>query len=271
MNGRPESWAWRDTTAAPERALAGRTAVVTGAGQGVGEGIARALAAAGANIVIAARRAATGEPVAASIRAGGGSAVCIETDVAVGPSVDAAVAGAVARFGAMEIMVHNAYMPTRAHRVEDADETIWEPNARTAAWGSLFCARAAYPHLRAAGRRGRLILLSSPAGVEGSATRPVYSAVKGAQRAMAKSLAKEWGPDGITVNCIAPVAESPALSAAFDADPALRAAVASRTALRRIGDPENDIGPVAVWLAGDGAAFVTGQTIVCDGGSFMGL
>ena len=252
-------------------ALDGRTAIVTGAGQGVGEGIARALAAAGAHVVIAARRAATGEPVAAAIRARGGSAVCVETDVTLGPSVEAAVADAVSRFGGLEIMVHNAYTPTRAHRVEDADETIWAPNARTAVWGSFFCARAAYPHLRAAGDRGRLIFLSSPAGVEGTATRPVYSAVKGAQRALAKSLAKEWGPDGITVNCIAPVAESPALRTAFEADPDLRAAVASRTALRRIGDPEHDIGPVAVWLAGDGASFVTGQTIVCDGGSFMGL
>ena len=237
-------------------ALDGRTAIVTGAGQGVGEGIARAAMT-------------TWAPTAASAR--GGSAVCVETDVTLGPSVEAAVADAVSRFGGLEIMVHNAYTPTRAHRVEDADETIWAPNARTAVWGSFFCARAAYPHLRAAGDRGRLIFLSSPAGVEGTATRPVYSAVKGAQRAMAKSLAKEWGPDGITVNCIAPVAESPALRAAFDADPDLRAAVASRTALRRIGDPEHDIGPVAVWLAGDGASFVTGQTIVCDGGSFMGL
>jgi len=251
--------------------LAGRTAIVTGAGQGVGEGIARALAAAGANVVVAARRSETGEPVAASIRAGGGRAVCLETDVADGASVRAAVDGAVAAFGGLEIVVHNAYKPTRPHRVEDADEDVWRPNIGTAAWGSFHCARAAHPHLRAAGRRGRLILVSSPAGVEGSATRPVYAAVKGAQRALAKSLAKEWGPDGVTVNCIAPVAESPALATAFAGDPDLRDAVAARTALRRIGDPERDIGPVAVWLAGDGASYVTGQTIVCDGGSFMGL
>jgi len=177
----------------------------------------------------------------------------------------------VERFGGLEVMVHNAYKPARAHRVDDADPGIWAANAGTAVWGSFFCARAAYPHLRTAGRAGRLILVSSPAGVEGSATRPVYSAVKGAQRALAKSLAKEWGADGITVNCIAPVAESPALTAAFAGDPDLRDAVAARTALRRIGDPEHDIGPVAVFLAGDGASFVTGQTIVCDGGSFMGL
>jgi 3-oxoacyl-[acyl-carrier protein] reductase len=251
--------------------LEGRTAIVTGAGQGVGEGIARALAAAGANVIVAARRTATGEPVAAGIRDAGGSALCVETDVSDAAAVQAVVDAAVERFGGLQIMVHNAYKPTRAHRVEDADDEIWGPNAGTAAWGSFFCARAAYPHLRVAGRQGRLILLSSPAGIEGSATRPVYAAVKGAQRALAKSLAKEWGPDGITVNCIAPVAESPALATAFEADRALRDAVASRTALRRIGDPERDIGPVAVWLAGDGASYVTGQTIVCDGGSFLGL
>ena len=252
-------------------ALAGRTAIVTGAGQGVGEGIARALAAAGANVVVATRRAETGEPVAAAIRDAGGLACFVETDVTVGGSVEAAVSEAVGRFGALEIVVHNAYKPARAHRLDDADDEVWAPNARTAVWGAFYCARAAYPHLRAAGLRGRLILVSSPAGVEGSATRPVYSAVKGAQRALAKSLAKEWGGDGITVNCIAPVAESPALTEAFAGDPDLRDAVAARTALRRIGQPERDIGPVAVFLAGDGASFVTGQTIVCDGGSFMAL
>ncbi len=252
-------------------ALAGRTAIVTGAGQGVGEGIARALAAAGANVVVATRRAETGEPVAAAIRDAGGLACFVETDVTVGGSVEAAVSEAVGRFGALEIVVHNAYKPARAHRLDDADDEVWAPNARTAVWGAFYCARAAYPHLRAAGPRGRLILVSSPAGVEGSATRPVYSAVKGAQRALAKSLAKEWGGDGITVNCIAPVAESPALTEAFAGDPDLRDAVAARTALRRIGQPERDIGPVAVFLAGDGASFVTGQTIVCDGGSFMAL
>ena len=251
--------------------LIGRTAVVTGAGQGVGEGIARALAAAGANVVIATRRAETGEPVAAAIRAAGGSAVFVETDVSIDASVRSAVAATVERFGGLEVMVHNAYKPTRAHRLEDVDAAVWHANAGTAVWGSFYCARAAYPHLRRAGPRGRLILLSSPSGVEGSATRPVYSAVKGAQRALAKSLAKEWGPEGITVNCIAPVAESPALTAAFAGDPELRDAVAARTALRRIGDPERDIGPVAVFLASDAASFVTGQTIVCDGGSFMGL
>jgi NAD(P)-dependent dehydrogenase (short-subunit alcohol dehydrogenase family) len=100
---------------------------------------------------------------------------------------------------------------------------------------------------------------------------PIYSPVKAAQRAMAKSLSREWGPLGITVNCIAPVAASPALVGAFEQNPVLEERVTARTSLRRIGDLEHDIGPVAVFLASDDGGYVTGQTIVCDGGSFMGL
>jgi NAD(P)-dependent dehydrogenase (short-subunit alcohol dehydrogenase family) len=129
----------------------------------------------------------------------------------------------------------------------------------------------AFPHLRGAGAKGRLVLVTSPSGVEGSVNIPIYSPVKAAQRAMAKSLSREWGPLGITVNCIAPVAASPALVGAFEQNPVLEERVTARTSLRRIGDLEHDIGPVAVFLASDDGGYVTGQTIVCDGGSFMGL
>lgn len=253
--------------------LAGRTAVVTGAGQGVGEGIARALAAEGANVVIAARRAETGEPVAAAIRALGGNAICVETDVTSREALEAAVAAAVAHFGGLTIMVHNAFRGGLPHRLEalDPDGPAWRYSSDTAVWASYRCAQVAFPWLRDAGRRGRLILLTSPAGVEGSVNLPVYAAVKGAQRALAKSLAREWGASGVTVNCIAPVAETPSLSAAFVQNPVLRERLTGRTPLGRIGRPEEDIGAVAAFLASDDAGYVTGQTIVCDGGSFMGL
>lgn len=252
--------------------LTGRVAIVTGAGQGVGEGIARRLASHGAHVVVAARRASTGEPVASSIVDDGGSAVCIETDVTDRVSVEECVAATVSRFGALHVMVHNAFAGGIRHRLEDADLDVhWEAMSRTAVWGSLHCAQAAYPHLVAAGTRGRLILLTSPSGVEGSANIPLYSPVKAAQRAMAKSLAREWGHHGITVNCIAPVAGSPALVSAFERDPSLQRAIEARTPLGRVGDITDDIGSVAVFLASDDAGYVTGQTIVCDGGSFLGL
>jgi NAD(P)-dependent dehydrogenase (short-subunit alcohol dehydrogenase family) len=252
--------------------LAGRVAVVTGAGQGVGEGIARRLAAEGAHVVVAARRAATGQPVAASIVAAGGSALCIETDVTERDSVAACVQQTVDRFGGLHVVVHNAFTGAVSHRLEDADlDRHWAAMSRTAVWGSFFCAQLAYPHLATAGAMGRLILVTSPAGVEGSANIALYSAVKAAQRALAKSLAREWGHLGITVNCIAPVAASPSLITFFERNPDLRAAIEQRTPLGRVGDITDDIGSVALFLASDDAGYVTGQTIVCDGGSFLGL
>lgn len=255
-----------------------RVAIVTGAGQGVGEGIARRLATSGATVVIAARRAATGEPVAASIRSAGGRAECIVTDVSESSSMQNCVDRTVERFGRLDIVVHNAFTGGRPHRLEDADITDhWQDMSRTAVWASLVCARAAFPHLVSASTRplgrgaGRLILVTSPSGVEGSANIPLYSAAKAAQRSIAKSLAREWGPHGITVNCLGPVAGSPALIRAFEKNPSLQSAIEARTPLGRVGDITTDIGSVALFLASDDAAFVTGQTVICDGGSFLGL
>jgi NAD(P)-dependent dehydrogenase (short-subunit alcohol dehydrogenase family) len=251
--------------------LAGRTAIVTGAGQGVGLGIAARLAAEGARVVIAARRAETGEPAAESIRAAGGEAVCIVTDVTERESLAACVEATVERFGALDIMVHNAFTGGVPHRLdEEVAWKWWVPMSRSAVWASFWCAQLAHPHLVSSGH-GRLIFITSPSAIEGSANIPTYSPVKAAQRALAKSLAREWGAERITINCVAPVAETPALMSAFERNPALRQAIEARTPLGRVGDPEADIGSVALFLASDDAAYVTGQTIVCDGGSFLGL
>ncbi len=250
--------------------LEGRVVIVTGAGQGVGEGIARRLAQEGATVVIAARRAATGEPVAEAIRSEGGDAHCIVTDVTTRASVEDCVAGTVERFGRLDVLVHNAFAGGVASRLEATPTDAWFQMSRTSAWGSFWCAQAAHRHL-AASDQGRLILLTSPSGIEGSANIPLYSPAKAAQRAMAKSLAREWGADGITVNCIAPVADTPALAGAFEQVPTLRGAIEARTPLGRIGDPTVDIGGVALFLAGPDSSYVSGQTIVCDGGSFLGL
>jgi NAD(P)-dependent dehydrogenase (short-subunit alcohol dehydrogenase family) len=250
--------------------LAGRVAIVTGAGQGVGEGIARRYAAEGATVIIAARRADTGEPVAASIRGDGGAAVCIVTDVTKREPIEQCVRHTIDQFGRLDIVVHNAFTGGVPSRLEATPSKAWHGMSRTAAWASFWCAQVAYPYLRES-PFGRYILITSPSAVEGSVNIPLYSPAKAAQRAIAKSLAREWGPDGITVNCVAPVAETPALANAFDKNPALKAAIESRTPLGRVGDPEADIGSVALFLASDDARYVTGQTIVCDGGSFLGL
>jgi 3-oxoacyl-[acyl-carrier protein] reductase len=231
-------------------------------------GIALACATAGANVVVAARRTDTGDPVAAEIERRGGHARSLRCDVTRAGDVQAAVDLALSEFGGLDCMVHNALAPVGEPRpVTDVDDDTFRAMVGTAVRASYLCAAAAYPHLVASG--GSLILLSSAAGVEGSPYLPAYSMVKGAQRGLAKSLAKEWGPVGVRVNCIGPVAMTPAMEVVAETSPVFTdGLLVGRTPLRRIGDPEADIGPVAVFLAGDGARYVTGQTLMVDGGGF---
>jgi len=250
--------------------LDGRVAIVTGAGQGVGEGIAAAMAEAGAAVVIAARRAQTGEPAAERIRAAGGTAIFVRCDVTDRDDVDQAVQSSLDQFGRLDTMVHNAVSPPGPPRqIQEVDDQTIELQIATSTTASFHCAQAAFPHLRT--DHGSLILLTSPAGIEGSGNLPLYGAVKGAQRGLLKSLAREWGPEGVRVNAIAPVAWTPAMDVATAANPTLEARLKGRTPLQRIGDPMADIGPVAVFLASPLSRHMTGQTLAVDGGRYLGL
>jgi NAD(P)-dependent dehydrogenase (short-subunit alcohol dehydrogenase family) len=222
-------------------------------------------------VVIAARRAPTGDAVAREIAAHGATALCVECDVTRRSDVERAVAVAVDRFGGLDAMIHNA-TSVRSPEVcalESASAELWEQHCSVSLRGSYYAAQAALPALRA--RRGRFVLLTSPAGMEGSATLPLYAMVKAAQRGFVKSLAREWGRLGINVNALSPLAATPALVRAFAANPALEARLRALIPLGRVGDPEQDSGAAAVLLLSDGARYVTGQTWVVDGGRFLGL
>ncbi len=250
--------------------LAGKTALVTGAGQGVGHGIASAVAAAGASVVIAARRAVNGEAAAEAIAERGGSALFVRCDVTVRADVHAAVAAAVESFGGLDAMVHNAVSPPGPPcALQDIGDDVIAAQIATSTTAAFHCAQASFEHLQRRG--GSLILLTSPAGIEGSGNLPLYAAVKGAQRGLLKSLAREWGPAGVRVNAIAPVAWTQSMTDATAANPALQPRLEARTPLGRIGDPEADIGPVAVFLMSSLARHMTGQTLAVDGGRFLGL
>jgi NAD(P)-dependent dehydrogenase (short-subunit alcohol dehydrogenase family) len=247
--------------------LAGQTVVVTGAGGGIGAGIALACGRAGAHVVVAARRAATGDEIAAVIRARGGSALSVPCDVTRARDVDGAIAESVARFGRLDAVVHNALSDVGARsEIEALDDDIVDGMVATAVRASYLCARAAYPELRRTS--GTLVLVTSSSGIEGSPYLPSYAMVKGAQRGLVKSLAREWGPDRIRVNAIAPVARTPAMERTFAANPLVAKMSTERLPLRRIGEPEDDIGAVAVFLLSSLARYVTGQTVVADGGGF---
>jgi NAD(P)-dependent dehydrogenase (short-subunit alcohol dehydrogenase family) len=250
--------------------LAGRTVVITGAGDGVGRGIARACGAAGAHVVVMARRENGAETVGL-IEEQGGAGQWVRGDVTVASDVEAAVASAVAAGGGLDVMIHNATSRRSSEpvRLEDVDDECWDDHAAVSLRGAYHCARAALPALRE--RKGTLILMTSPAGMEGSATLPVYGVVKAALRGFAKSLAREWAPLGVTVNLVSPLAQTPAMVNAIREDPALADRLAARVPMGRLGDPETDIGPVVVFLASAGAGYVTGQTLPVDGGRFMTL
>jgi NAD(P)-dependent dehydrogenase (short-subunit alcohol dehydrogenase family) len=255
-----------------DKLLAGRTAIVTGAGGGVGRGIAQALAAAGANVVIAARRALTGNETLAQIQAEGGSAIVVETDVAQRAAVDAAVAATLQAFGGLDIVVHNAASghsgrPTKCEEITDAD---WDEQSAIALDAAFYLARASFTHLRGTGR-GRFIILSSAQALHGGAMNPIYASVKSAQRGMAKALAREWGPHDITVNAVAPAAETDAAKLYFERNPQIRDKIMSLVPMRRLGEVQADIGGAIVALCSDHMRFVTGQTIPVDGGAYTAL
>jgi NAD(P)-dependent dehydrogenase (short-subunit alcohol dehydrogenase family) len=251
-------------------ALAGRSILVTGAGRGLGRGVAMACAAAGAHVVVASPRENGAETVA-EIEARGGSATWTRCDATTASDVEAAVGAAVERNGSLDVVIHNATSRRSSEpvRLEEVDDVLWQDHASVSLRAAYHCARAAFPQLRA--RRGRLIVMTSPAGIEGSAMLPVYGIVKGALRGFAKSLAREWAPFGVTVNAISPLAETPAMTRAYEKDPTLKTRLARAVPMGHLGDPETEIGPAVVFLASDGAGYITGQTLAVDGGRFMTL
>ncbi len=167
----------------------------------------------------------------------------------------------------MDAIVHNATSGYSSVPHPPSEITLdeLEDHVRVALRALYFLARHGHDPL---GRsRGTLVVTTSEAGFEGKRRLAAYAAVKAAQRGMLRALAREWGPDGIRVNCVAPLANSPAMEDAFVRDPTMAARVFGRIPLGRVGDPESDIGRVVRFLIGDDAQFLTGQTIMADGGS----
>jgi len=241
--------------------------LVTGASGGVGRGIALACAAAGWQVWIGARRERESSAVAREVDAAGGQGRFVPLDVGDAGSVARAVDAILDRDGGLDGVVHNAtsHLSPRPVRLAETPVAELRDHFAVSVRGAWLLARASFPHLRA--RRGSLLLLTSEAGFEGKARLAPYAAVKGMQRGLARALAREWGPAGVRVNCLAPLAASPAMQAAFQHDPSMAGRVLGRNPLGRLGDPVLDVGAAARFLLSRDAAYVTGHTLMVDGGS----
>ena len=253
--------------------LEGRVALITGAGGGIGRGIALAMAAAGANVAVTGRRMSTCEETLRLIDEEHGNAIAIEMDVSDEQAVRDAITHTIAQWGRLDIVVQNANAGgDSAHPIalESVTEDDWYRQARVAWDGTLHCAQAALPHLKASGR-GRFIVLGSAFGLHGAAMNPVYSALKGGDRGLVKSLAREWGPHGITVNAIEPAALTEPAEVFFAQNPAVRDAFIAMFPLGRMGVPRSDIGRAVVALSSDLMGYVTGQNLPVYGGLYTAL
>ena len=184
------------------------------------------------------------------------------------PQIQNAVAETVNRFGAIDILVNNAWSGGEISRVERKSDELLEKAFGVGYYGPYWAMQAAYPTMRA-NQYGRIISLCSLNGVNAHMGSTEYNSAKEALRALTRTAAREWAGYGIVANIICPGAKSAAFHRVMAQHPELIASADASNPMGRLGDPEGDIGPVAVFLASEGAGYVTGNTLFVDGGSHI--
>ncbi len=244
--------------------LTGKVAVITGSSKGIGRSIAECMARAGAKVVISSRKQDVCERVARGICAEGGEAIAVPCNVSRKEDLENLIAQPMETWGRVDILVCNAavnpYYGPMATMPDEAYDKVMNSNVKSNFW---LCNMAA-PLMEKQGG-GSIIIVSSIGGNQGSGTLGVYGISKAADFALVRNLAVEWGPKGIVANCIAPGLIKTDFSRALWENPKIAKGVEEGTPVRRIGDPD-DIGGVAVFLASKASRYMTGQTLVVDGG-----
>jgi 2-dehydro-3-deoxy-D-gluconate 5-dehydrogenase len=245
-------------------ALKGRVAVVTGGNGGIGLGMARGFAGAGAAVVVSGRNAAKSRGAVAELTKLGATAVAIEADVADEAAVDALVRATVDRFGRLDILVNNAGMNIRKP-VHELTLAEWRQVLDTNLTSAFLTSRAVYPIMKKNGG-GKIINIGSMMSIFGTSFAPAYAASKGGIVQLTKSLASGWAKDNIQANAVLPGWIDTELTQGARAQiKGLNAMVLMRTPAGRWGDPK-DMAGIAVFLASKASDFVTGTAIPVDGG-----
>lgn len=246
--------------------LKGRVAIITGAGQGIGKVFAKAFAQSGAVAVIAERNPASGEAVAKEIIAAKGLAFAVTTDVSQPDSIAAMVAAVEGRYGRIDILINNAgvFSTLDMRPFDQIPLEEWEQVLRVNVTGPFLCSRAVLPAMRRA-KWGRIVNMASGAVTMGRPNYLHYIASKGALAGMTGSMARELGPDGITVNAILPGATFTEVERKT-VSPEQKVRIVAQQCIPRAETPDDLVG-TALFLASDNAAFLTGQCLTVDGGA----
>ncbi|MDO4313806.1 MAG: SDR family oxidoreductase [Eubacteriales bacterium] len=249
--------------------LDGKVAIVTGAGQGVGRGIALALAKEGAFLSLPSRTASKVEALKEEIEAFGGAAIAFGCDVGEKEQVIHAVKKTVEVYGTVDILINNAQTTVPAHSLLDYTDEEVDRVFKSGYWASLWFMKECYPYLKE--QNGCVINFASAIGLNSVPGYLAYASTKEAIRSLSRIAAKEWGRDGIRVNVIVPGAESPGNTQAiidlakWSESSGIKASFGT-PAIPRKGRPEEDIGRVAVFLCSEDASFLSGYTYCVDGG-----
>lgn len=245
--------------------LKDKVAIITGSGAGIGKGMALAMAKEGAHIVMVEKDESVANDTFKELNAITDAHLIIK-DVSLVASAQEVIDETMEKFGKIDILVNNVHVLRNA-LFEDTTQDMFDLSFGTGFYPTFRFMQAALPALKES--KGKVINLASGAGIEGQATQTSYAAAKEAIRGISRVAAGEWGQYGINVNIISPIAHTPGIDQWREFAPEQFDEMLESIPLHRLGDSEKDIGRTAVFLASSDSDFITGQTIMVDGGSIM--
>lgn len=244
--------------------LQGKTAIITGGASGIGKGMAMAFVKEGARVAIIDLNEEAGKETIKELQDYEPESFFIQANLAEHDKIADLVKQVADKFGKIDVLVNNAHASKMAS-IAETTQKEFDLSFNTGFYPTFYFMQAALPYLKET--QGKIINFASGAGINGDVNQGSYAAAKEAIRAITRVAANEFGPFGINVNLIAPIAKSPGMLQWAEANPEYYQGMLAKIPLRRLGEIESDIGRVAVFLASDDSDYVTGQTIMVDGGS----
>ncbi|MDN7226385.1 SDR family oxidoreductase [Planococcus liqunii] len=246
--------------------LKDKVVIITGGAGGIGGGIAKEMVKEGAIVAIVDVNDETGKAMAQELQAISPKSMFLKADLMDHENLGKIVEAVVSKYGKLDVLVNNAHASKQV-TLEETTQADLDLSFGTGFYPTFYLMQAALPHLKES--KGNVINFASGAGLAGHETQGAYAAAKEAIRGISRVAANEWGRFGINVNIISPIADSPGVQAWAKAQPEYYEAVKNKIPLGRFGDVQADIGRVAVFLASDDSQYITGQTLMVDGGSIM--